>query len=80
MVFQIATLAIVLYVTTIVIGKLSVTGDAVMAGTTTVARAGYGNITDYTFSALPIAAIGLIVLAGLGIIGYFGLNMGGRRR
>lgn len=69
----IATMAIVLIVVVIVIANLTTN---LSAGLTGAGLAAYNNVTYYTWVGLQLVAIGLIIVAGMGLI-Y--LMLGGRR-
>lgn len=77
-VVTIAATAISLYVVTVVIGKMSTLSTTL--GLTGTSLAGFNNVTDLTFAGLNIAAVGLLVIAGVGILSYFGLGLGGGSR
>jgi hypothetical protein len=74
-VMALITTAIVLYVAAIVIGKLSTIGTSLSLSGDSLAQ--YQNISSLTFQALTIASIGLLVLAAVGILSYFGVGFGG---
>jgi hypothetical protein len=74
-VMALVTTAIVLYVAAITIGKLSTIGASI--GLTGDSLAQFGNITALTYNALTICSIGLLVLAAMGILQYFGIGFGG---
>jgi hypothetical protein len=73
-VVTIAATAISLYVVTVVIGKMSTLSTTL--GLTGTSLAGFGNVTDLTFAGLQIAAVGILVIAGVGILSYFGMGFG----
>jgi len=64
----IATIAIVLLVVTIVLAQLlPVLTDSTSSSTQAAMAA--GNITNYTWTGILLTAIGIIVVAGFGLIG-----------
>lgn len=67
MAISIATVAVVLIVVTVVLGQLFNTAASSTASST-VATAAYNNITYYTWQGLTLVAIGLILMAGMGLI------------
>jgi len=71
----IATTAIVLFVLVIVLGQL--TGLSTTVGLTGAALAAFNNVSSYTWTGTTLVAIGIIVLAGMGLISMIG---GGRAR
>jgi hypothetical protein len=75
-VMALVSTAIVLYVAAIVIGKLSSIGASI--GLTGDALAQFNNITTLTYNALTIASIGLLVIAAVSILSYFGIGWGGQ--
>ena len=64
MAITIATMAIVLVVVVIVVGNLTA-NLTVPAGSATAA---YNNVTYYTWQGLTLVAIGIILVAGMGLI------------
>lgn len=62
----IATMAIVLVVVVIVLGQLTAN---LGTGLTGAALAAYGNVTAYTWTGIQLVAIGIIIVAGMGLIG-----------
>lgn len=86
-VLALVTFAIVLYVASIVIGKLSslnltLTGCSSPALTTGVCQTYQylQNLSALAQNALTIASIGLLIMAAIGILSYFGVGFGGRGR
>lgn len=78
MAFGLASMAIALYMTTIIVGTLgtSMTGSL---STSTVALAGFNNVTKYVFLALQIGSLGMLVYAAMAMFGWFGIGSGGGR-
>lgn len=70
MALTIAAMAIGLYVVAIVIGKL----DTLNTGLTGNALAGFNNVSQYTWIGITLGAIGILVYAGMSILGYFGMQ------
>jgi len=64
----IATMAVVLIVVTIVIAQL-ITSLGTGTGLTGQGLAAFNNITNYTWTGILLTAIGIIVVAGFGLIG-----------
>ena len=71
----IATVAIVLFVTTIILGSLFNTGTSTLSSNT-AALATFNNVSNYVWTSTTLMAIGVIVLAGMGVVAMIG---GGRR-
>ncbi len=61
----IATTAIVLIVVVIVIGVLTAN---LSVGLTGAALAAYNNVTNYVWIGLTLVAVGIIILAGMGLV------------
>ena len=61
----IATMAIVLVVVIIVIGQLTTN---LGTGLTGASLAAYNNVTGYTWTGIQLAAVGIILIAGMGLI------------
>lgn len=61
----IATMAIVLVVVVIVLGQIT---DSLNVGLSGAALAAYGNVTGYAWVGIQLAAIGIIIVAGMGLI------------
>jgi hypothetical protein len=62
----IATLAVVLVVVVIVLGQLTANLGNGLTGN---ALAAYGNVTSYAWTGIQLTAIGIIIVAGFGLIG-----------
>ena len=75
MAFGLATMAIALYMATIVIGNLS----TVNVGLTGASLAGFNNVTYYVFLGLQIGSLSMLVYAAMTMFGWFGIG-GGRSR
>lgn len=81
------TTAIVLYVASIVIGKLSMLNAQLVgcpnpSSSTSANFEAYlqlSNLTKLSQNALSIASIGLLIMAAIGILSYFGVGFGGRK-
>lgn len=63
---NIATLAVVLVVVVIVLGQLT---GSLGTGLTGAALAAYNNVTGYAWTGIQLTAIGIIIVAGFGLIG-----------
>lgn len=69
LVLTIATTAIVLIVLVLVLGQLLTTATTAAGATTSAAGMAVGNISYYTWTGVTLVAIGLILVAGMGLIG-----------
>jgi hypothetical protein len=91
-VMALVSMAIVLMVSSVVLGKFTAISTVVFPGV--VNSTGYAdptnanyvpyqaimNISSLTSNAMTITSIGLLVLAALGILQYFGVGFGGGNR
>jgi hypothetical protein len=75
-VMALVTTAIVLYVAAIIIAKIG--SVATNISSTTEGTMQVQNMSGLAYNALTIASIGLLVLAAMGILSYFGIGFGGR--
>jgi hypothetical protein len=75
-VMALVTTTIVLMVATIVTGKLSTMGSTLGLATEPLMQ--FNNITLLAYQGLGISSIGMLVLAALGILSYFGIGFGGK--
>jgi len=71
----IATVAVVLIVCTVVLGQLFTTATD-MASVTSATGMAVANVSLYTWQGITLVAIGIILMAGMGLI--FMLTRGGR--
>jgi len=67
----IASTAIIIVVVVLVSAQLLATATSV-SGSSTTSQAAYaiGNVSNYVYTGLPLLAVGLIVMAGMGLVGY----------
>jgi hypothetical protein len=77
-VMALVTTAIVLYVAAIIVAKLGTVSSNLSSDTATTCMV--QNISGLAYNALTIASIGLLVLAAVGILSYFGVGFGGKGR
>lgn len=66
---SIATTAIVLIVSVLVITQVVSVGDTAVA-TSTTARVAEGNISNYIWTGVTLVSIGLVLVAGMGLVYY----------
>ena len=77
-VFALAFTALVLYVTVLTVGKLDTVGGSLFTTTSAVGML-LANNSSVIFSGINIAAVGILVLAGVMILSYLGVGWGRRR-
>jgi hypothetical protein len=90
-IMALVTTAIVLMVASIVLGKMAGLSTTIFPGVVNstgwanTAHADYqafemiNNVSGLAASGMSITAIGLLVLAALGILSYFGIGFGGKK-
>lgn len=62
--------AIILVITVIVLGTLFTSAGTI--ATTTRATAAIGNVTNYTWIAVGLVSVGLVIIGGFGLLGLMG--------
>jgi hypothetical protein len=86
-VMALLSLSLVLFVASIVIGKLAALNGTLSgcSNTASTTAANYAvfvqlqNMTSLATQALSITSIGVLILAAVGILSYFGVGFGGGR-
>ena len=66
-----AGMVVVLYIVAVIIGNLQSVGSSTLASNTAALQS-YNNVTSYTITGIVLGSLGLIVFAGVSLLGMLG--------